>query len=336
MTRNVLSLVCILIAACITLNVYAEPNILAVELSECESCANSSVSGQEKRPLLDSSHQYITHRFDSVARWLDGFFGEARIDQESAHSFVRIRHDNIWQDNSDYHNKIRIRGKLRLPQAKHRLKLVFSGEDDDSDLSRSQTLDSRVTDDNAQQEIALEYTAKNKKRFKLDYRVGFHSGSELRAGVRVRDEWLLHENILSRLSNEIFWQDTRGFGNRTIVDLDYTPSNHQLIRWSSRVDYTEDTLGVPWQSTLSFSHIINKKRALLYYFQSEGETRPNYLTQSYGPGVLYRVNLFKRWFFLEFEPSYFWLRTEVSDRRKGNAAFTFRIEVVFSEKHAEK
>lgn len=320
---------------------YYEPDtsIIRNVAVSCEVCgepvAETDTHKKSRRPLLDSSHEYVTYRFDSVARWIDGFFGDQRTDLESAHSFIRVRQNNTWQEGEPFHDSVSVRAKLRLPRLKERLNLIIADEQDDEDINQSNSIDDIARSESGNEEIALQYQAKKKKRHEVDYKLGLRSGTEVRLGARLRREWLSSGNILARVTETAYWQDTRGFGSRSVFDIDYVPSDDRLLRWSNRLDFTEDTLGTPWRSRLLYNTILDKKQGLAYYLQSEGETRPDYLTTSYGPGILYRINLFKRWLFFEVEPVYSWRRAEVEDSRKGVAAITARVEVVFSEKHKQ-
>jgi len=308
---------------------------VAEELVYPESAVHANSKKTPSRSALDSSHEYITYQLDAVARWVDGFFGEQRTDLESAHSFIRVRHNNTWQEGEAYKDAITVRAKIRLPRLKDRLNLVFSDELEDEEEDASNSIDAIERVSSGEEEVALQFQAKKKARYELDYKIGFRSGSELRVGARLRREWVNSSRVLTRFTQNIFWQDTRGFGSRSLVDIDYVPSETQLLRWSNRFDFAEDTLGVPWRSRLLHSTILNEKQGLAYYIQAEGETRPRYLTTNYGPGIVYRVNLLKKWLFFELEPSYSWRRAEIDDSRKGVSAITARIEVVFSESHKQ-
>ena len=54
-----------------------------------------------------------------------------RLYIETAHSFVRVRYDNLWEESGETANNIRVRGKVNLPLLDERLKLVFFDEDED-------------------------------------------------------------------------------------------------------------------------------------------------------------------------------------------------------------
>ena len=105
----------------------------------------------------------------------------------------------------------------------------------------------------------------------------------------------------------------------------------QLWRWRTAGNFSEISAGVNWQSILSYSKALDSQRANIFYLRAFGSTRPNYLTQGYGPGMAHRRTFWKRWLFWELEPQYTWRRSDVSDEREGIASVALRLQVVFGE-----
>ena len=312
--------------------------------TETENCADCTPcfdcidiqeeTARRKVSLLDRSHGAVTGGFDSFAQWLDGFFGKPSSDDESAHSFVRLRYDTLWEEGEGTADKARIRGKVRLPLLSERVKLIFSDEENES--ITEQSIEDVEIERDQQESVGLEYSVEESRRFRLDYRVRLRSGAKIRTGVRARYKGPLTSRSNFKITEEFFWQDGLGFGTRTAIDLDYRVGKKRLLRWDSRLDFTEYEEGVPWTTIWSLNRAISSDHAVAYYFRMDVETRPDDLVTSYGPGLLYRKSIWKKWLFFELEPTYSWRRSEISDSRRGVAAATFRIEIVFSEEHLEK
>lgn len=299
----------------------------------CDTCNVIEGPVAPNKSVFNSSHSFVTGRFDLVAKWFDGFFGNVRSDRESAHSIVRLHFDNTWRESSSHRDELKIRGKVRLPNATNRLNLVFSGESDDSDVDEQRPV---LEGEDNQEEISLQLETNRNSKVRIDYRLGVRSGSEIRVRSKARYELPLDERWLLRLSEELFWQDTRGFGSRSQFDLDYVFHDKKLLRWHNRFDFTEYSEGIDWFSNVSLNRIINNEQAIALFLNVDGITRPDYLVQNYGPGILYRVKLGKKWFFAELEPRYTWVREALEDDRKGRASIVLRFEIVFSKKHTYK
>ena len=292
-----------------------------------------SVENVADHSMFDQSHSYVTARLDSLARWIDGYFGVARTDIETAHSFVRVRYENLWEESGETADNIRVRGKVNLPLLDERLKLVFF--DEDEDLLAQESLEELGEEQENSGGVGLQYNIAERQKFRIDYQLGLRSGRQLRTGVRARYTLPISDRGLLRLTENIYWQDTRGFGSITTLEADYSLNEHQLIRWINRFDFGEESSGVPWQSVLSLSHVFKENHAVAYYFRASGDTRPDYITTDYGPGFLYRINLWKKWFYVEFEPNYLWRRLPETNKHEGVLGATIRFEVLFSEDYRQ-
>ncbi|MBT8148732.1 MAG: hypothetical protein KJO24_02295 [Gammaproteobacteria bacterium] len=309
------------------------PVLVSAQQGSLERDPGEPVSGDRPQAsVLDYSHGYVTQQFDTLARWIDGFFGTRRADAETANSFVRLRYEMRFEESGETGNKLRLRGKVSLPLLDERLKLVFF-DDEEDELLPGQSLDDTELERDNTGGVGLQYSIAERRKFRLDYRLGVRSGNELRTGVRLRYALPLSERNQVRFTENIYWQDNRGFGTKSVVDLERALNERQLLRWSNRFDFTEDTRGLPWRSVVSFNHIFKRDHAVAYYFRADGETRPDYITTDYGPGFLYRINLFKKWFFLEFEPSYLWKRLPDTNKHEGVGSLTVRFEILFSDQH---
>lgn len=311
-----------------------DPSLDDVSLDDAaDGQAEESVEAVADNSVLDQSHSYVTARFDSLARWIDGYFGVARTDIETAHSFVRVRYDNLWEESGETANNIRVRGKVNLPLLDERLKLVFF--DEDEDLLAQESLEELGEEQDNSGGVGLQYNIAERQKFRIDYRLGLRSGSQLRTGVRGRYTLPINDRALLRLTENIYWQDTRGFGSTTTIEADYSINERQLIRWTNRLDFGEESPGLPWQSVLSLSHVFKENHAVAYYIRASGDTRPDYITTDYGPGFLYRINLWKKWFYVEFEPNYLWRRLPETNKHEGVLGATLRFEVLFSEDYRQ-
>jgi len=275
----------------------------------------------------------MTNRFDGIARWFDNFFGDKQRERESAHSIVRLAYRQTFFEGGEQADKLRLRGKVRLPKLSRRVNLIFS--DDEDDFRQQAGNNNKTFADEESQSIALQLDVRRESAFKLDHRIGLRSGNELRVGSRARYHKVFAERWKAGISEELYWQDTKGFASRTITDIDYVHDPERLTRWRTHYDYGEKTRGVEWHTRLSFSRALGDDRAISYYLRTFGVTRPDYLTRSYGPGLVYRQNFLKSWLFWEIEPQYSWVRAEVDDRGEGIASLTLRLEAVFSKKYLQ-
>lgn len=278
---------------------------------------------------LDTSHLYVSRSVDQLAIWLDRFLGGREVDYDAHRSLLRLRYGNVFEEDRSRKDDLALRVKLRLPNTEDRLNLIINSDVESQD--GVETARDGRSDEDSVGEVALQLEAIDRKSFDLKYRVGFKSGPRLRTGVRARYRRNLSETWLMQLRPEIFWLDQFGFGSRVDLELNRNLSANNLLGFKVRLDFNEDEAGVPWETQLALTQLQSNKSVLSSYVIAYGQTRPGYLTEAYGPGLLYRRTLGKPWIFVELEPQYLWKREKRETERDGKAIFILRFEMVFDE-----
>jgi hypothetical protein len=274
---------------------------------------------------LDASHEYIVDNADDIAKWMDDFFGVARAEEEAPYSTLRLRLEQEWDEIEGWESGVKLRGKVHLPRLNKRLSLLFSDDDD-----RTGSDDLLIDRQDSPNDVALQYTARERKHYRLDFKVGIRSSLHPKASVRYRYEYTLRETLIGRFSEEILYRGDDGFGSRTRLEFDRILSTDKVVQWYNRLDWEEEEAGLSWNTGISLNRRLSNKRALSYYVAASGDTKPDYFTTSYGLGMRYRQNIYKHWLFAEVQPSYHWRRADFEDDREGAATILFRIEAVFT------
>tara|TARA_R110002110_G_scaffold278023_2_gene493328 strand:+ start:43121 stop:44014 length:894 start_codon:yes stop_codon:yes gene_type:complete len=277
------------------------------------------------RPWLDDSHDYVSDQADNLAAWMDSFFGVNRVDEEAPYSTLRLRLEPEWDEIDGWDTGISLRGKVHLPNLNKRVSLLFSDDDE-----RTGSDDLLIDRQNAPDDIALQLTARERENDRIDFKLGLRSTLHPKASVRYRYEKPLSEAIIGRFSQEALYRTDDGFATETRVDLDTILDEDKVLQWTNRLRWFEDEPGLSWNTGLSLNRRLSNDRVLGYYLAIAGATEPGYYTRSYGFGLRYRQNIFRKWLFAELQPSYFWRRDEFEDRRQGSAAILLRLEAVFT------
>jgi hypothetical protein len=308
---------------------WAEPTIQANQSDEIDGWeapepeSESEPEDPNDIPIswVDTSHAYATDRTQALTEWMDNFFGDPNYDIEKAESLVRLEWVNDWDEEDNYNTKLRLRGKLQLPRVSKRLNLVFSGEDGDT-----------LSDDDRQNEdrVGLLYNVAERKRSRLDLTLGFNTG-DLRPGIRYRNQGPITKQFSYRYTQRIQYETNEGFYTTGQINLDHALSENNLVRWSNRVVYGEETKGAEWRTRLSLSRRIrpaHKKHQLVisYFGVINGVTDPSY-TKNYRLGMLFRRQVYRKYLFAELEPSYNFRRNNVDADRNGVWRVVVRFEI---------
>jgi hypothetical protein len=285
---------------------------------------------------LDSSHRYVHNSTDQLAGWIDQFFGVPRTDLESAHSSLRLILENNWQEGEGNSDTVRLRGKIHLPRVNERLSLLFEDEEGANSQTDSSSGISALNDNNDRTDVGLSYKAWEHLQSRVDIKVGLRSSGKGKVKARYRFESPWGENYTNRFIETLSFIDGEGFGSHSRYELDRRIDDHRLIRWSNNLTFAEESQGVEWSTRLLLGDRLNEKTAISYFVWTSGETRPAYLTTSYGLGARYRQSIIRPWIFYELEPGYAWLREESEDQRDGRITFSVRLEMLFERKSRRK
>lgn len=254
-----------------------------------------------------------------MTEWMDGFFGDPNYEFEKPESLLRLEWVNHWDENEKDRTKLRLKGKLQLPAISRRLDLVFSGEETDNGTS---------TD--TQGTVALSLNVSDQERSRVDATLGI-SSSDVTPGVRYRNQGPLGNAFFYRYTHRLEWEPDEGLYTTGLVNLDQILSENELLRWSNRLIYGEDTDGAEWLTNLSLRHRLTPEGSaqpfvISYYGAIRGNTDPD-ITRAYRLGVLMRRQIYRRFLFAEIEPSYNWRKKRDGVDREGGWKISLRFEI---------
>lgn len=273
---------------------------------------------------LDKSHRYVSNSTGAFANWVDHFFGTPRDDIESAWSQLRITTEWDREEHESMDSDTRVRAKVRLPRVNNRLSLLFTDEDDEE--IDEDGLPEIIDEDEEDASGELQYRAREKKRYRLDIKVGVRSSGRFKSSVRYRYELPYGDKVVNRFTETVYFVDGDGFSSRLELDHDRSLSDRTLVRWSNRVEVAEEFDGLKWSSRLSYVDRLGLSSALTQFAWASGETRPKRLTTSYGIGSRYRRSVYRPWLLMELGPTYIWKR--VNNSREGRWQFALKLEVL--------
>ena len=275
---------------------------------------------------VDDSHAYATDRAQELTEWMDSFFGDPIYELEKPESLIRLEWRNTWDEQDDYKSRLRLRGKVQLPALSERLELVFSGEDDDI------LADGQDDDDDRDSSAGFVYRVNERQRSRLDLTLGV-KWLGLRPGIRYRNQGPIAQDWGYRFTQRVEWEDDEGFYSTGQFNLDHALSSDQLLRWSSRIIYGEETLGAEWTTGVSLRQkfetpYLHDPFVISYFTNVNGVSDPSRL-ENVSLGVLFRRQVFRPYFFAELEPSYNFRKREEDTSRSGVWNIVLRLEILF-------
>ncbi len=270
----------------------------------------------EEETWLDSGHGYVTEKADDLTRWFDSYFGSTEADQNVASSRLRVRVTAEEDEREGTNFRVSLGGKVNLPQISKRLDLVFRGDDPADDI-------------NGQEDLSQSPVA----RHRFDLTLGVGSGGP-KPGARYRYAIDFNDRNSLQFTERVQYEFDDGVISTSRLVLDHQLADDALLRSYSRVLWGEATDGVEASSSLQWIKFWQRRpptargtdeRGLMVYGEVSGQTDPYEYVSNYRVGFRYRRQTYRRYLFLEFEPSYNWRVDEPYDERAG----AWRIELRF-------
>ena len=292
--------------------------------------SEEGVAGQledEEDTWLDSGHGFVTEKADDLTRWFDSYFGSTEADQNVASSRLRLR-VTLQEDEREGTNfRVSVGGKVNLPQISKRLDLVFRGDDPADEINGQE--------DQSQSPIALQLQVgkREETRHRFDLTLGISSAGP-KPGARYRYAIDFNDKNSLQFTERVQYEFDDGVISTSRLVLDHQLSNDALLRSYTRVLWGEATDGVEASSSLQWIKFWQRQpptsrgtdeRGLMVYGEVSGQTEPYEYVSNYRVGFRYRRQTYRKYLFLEFEPSYNWRVDEPYDERAG----AWKVEVRF-------
>lgn len=264
---------------------------------------------EQDDPWLDAMHENISSSVNSTALWFDDYFALDNYEHsEKAYGEARIR--IAWEprsrDLSEFETRIKLR--MKLPNLKNRVDVVFSDYDDerpDNEIRASGN--SRINDENR---FSLALRWKRNPDSGLSHRIGIGRRLQPFVKSRYRNSHPLTDKLIVRYGAAAYLYSSDGFGADTYWQLAYNASDKSMYRFNNHFYFRDETNDWLWQHSVQQLTQFDEKNALIAGFYIEGLSRPNYRLEEYLLSFRWRKNAHRKWLFYEVEPFVLWRRDE--------------------------
>lgn len=312
----------------------AEPAAaVPIESSACQEPAAA------QHGFVDRMQHDVYASVCNTARFFDGFFGNARYDQDSDATFGRLGVVQVWDDRGGFDTKLRLRARVALPAMKNRVGLIFGqGEvEENGEEARPATTGALPTSFREVRDeawlLGLGYSRQNGLRRGFDVDLGVRLGTPVDPFAKGSYRYNLPFGGATalRLRETLFWRDSLGVGTSTEVALDHLLTPRLLARWSNVGTVAEETAGLEWTSSAVLYQSLGTRRALSYISFVSGKTRAEVPLQNYGFGLRYRRSFWREWLFLELFGGVDWPREFREEDRNINPGLGLGVEMYFGD-----
>ena len=275
-------------------------------------------------PALDKFRHGVERSVCVTAWRFDSLFGVLPEDQivERRATHGRLRLGLKWDERDGFKEEVALRAQVHLPIAERRMRLIFGRDTDEAFIEGG----SREFD-------GATFTEEDEDRrwlLGLGYEPirGTRSRLSLGAGVRLRTppdpyvqasywyQTMVHENLLLRARQTVFWENEDGFGTATRVSLERALGERRMLRWANHLRVAEATDGMLWNTNLTLYQALAEDRAIALRGAVRGETGRDVNPIEYNLRLIHRRSFLKEWLFLELQGGGGWLRQEKDEPRE--------------------
>jgi hypothetical protein len=275
-------------------------------------------------PALDQFRHGVERSVCVTAWRFDSLFGVLPEDQiiERRATHGRLRLGLKWNERDGFKEEVALRAQVHLPIAERRMRLIFGRDTDEAFIEGGSREFDGVTfaeeDEDRNWLLGLGYEPIRGTRSRLS----------LGAGVRLRTPpdpfvqasyWYqtkVHENLLLRARQTVFWENEDGFGTTTRVSLERLLGGRRMLRWANHLRVAEGTDGMRWNTNLTIYQALAEDRAIALRGAVRGETGRDVNPIEYNLRLIHRRSFLKEWLFLELQGGGGWLREEEDESRK--------------------
>lgn len=251
---------------------------------------------------IDAWHAKWSSNVVSTARYLDNFFADPLLDEESNGTRVKLSLGALFKEREDAKLISRVNLRLHLPRTSRKLQLVVEDlvESDQSASGREIISDFQDSNPSA----SLRYNLSRKKRYKLDADAGIRTGDNDQVFIRLRAErrFDVTENLKLKLTESVYWYSADGWVSLTQMEFNQQLGWNLLFRTKSELEWAEEDDGVTPIQTFSLFKTLSKRRAIRWDVGGKWPESPNPSETMYYTSVAFRRLAYRDWLYLELTP----------------------------------
>ena len=277
---------------------------------------------------LDRYRDTASQKVTRFANWIDNFFANDRIYDETQGSYIKLYLLQTYSENDKPIYDAQIKAKLDVPKTQKRLQLFIISDDEDESDTQQTSIDKTV--EKQEQSIGLQFFNQDSKLWKVTTIAGvrFHSGLDPFARLRFRrlaekGSWTY------RFTQSLFWLESDGAGETTRFDMDHPLTKNLLFRSTSQATWKNITDQFDIGQDLILFQTINKRKSLAYQVGGRAIKDSELYSTDYYYLIRYRQKMHKNWLFLDIIPA---INHPRDNDFKPVRSISLKLEIVFDAK----
>ena len=275
---------------------------------------------------LENSRDTVSRNVSGAGRYLDDWLAGDGVGEHSNQSYLRLRLNQQVSETGAYYSNVRISGRVDLPRATERWKLIFESEQSEQDTLQNQRL-SNIRP----QEFSGGFSYQLPERddgFRFTHDVGVKGRIPLdpfyrfktRFGKDLSEQWGLG------VDHKIWYYHTEGWGQDARLYFTRSIREDMFLRFDTEANFKDINNEFEYAQTVALHRTLGERETLTYEAGVIGSSQPTPRVESYYAQTVYRKAIHEDWLVMEFVPQ---LVMERDNDWNPDPRIQFNLEVYF-------
>jgi hypothetical protein len=274
---------------------------------------------------LEQQRDDVSRNVSNVGRYLDDWLAGEGVGERTNESYLRLKLNQRISRYDSYEGTVRISGRIDLPRATERWKLIFESED----AERTSLSDQRLNNIRPSSiSGGFSYRLPDRDGLQMSHDVGVRGRLPVDPFYRfkVRYGKDLSEDWYGGVDSKTYFYHHDGWGHDTRIYFSRNISDRLNFRTDSEVKYSHKDNEFEFGQSFSLHQSLGERETLTYEFGVIGVSQPDPRTENLYLQAVYRKAIYKDWLILELAPQ---LIAERENDWKPDPQFQFNLEVYF-------
>lgn len=251
---------------------------------------------------LETNRDRVSRNVSSIGRNLDDWLAGDGVGERSNESYLRLKLNQQFSDTGAYYSNVRLSGRIDLPRATERWKLIFESEQTELDSISEQRLDN-IRPSSFSGGFSYEGPDRD-DGFRFSHDVGVKGRIPLDPFYRFRTRYghEIGERWHMGVDQKFWFYHTEGWGEDARLFFSRDIRDDMFLRIDSEVNYKDKRNAFEFAQTVSVHQTLGVRETLTYEAGVIGTNRPSSRVESYYAQTVYRKAVHEDWLVMELVP----------------------------------
>lgn len=251
---------------------------------------------------LETRRDSVSKNVSGLGRYLDDWLAGDGVGEHSNQSYVRVKINQQVSETGHYYSNVRISGRVDLPRATERWKLIFESEQSEQNSIQDQRL-SNIRPAEFSGGFSYQLPERD-DGFRFTHDIGMKGRIPLdpfyrfktRFGRDINAKWGVG------VDHKIWYYHTDGWGQDARLYFTRSIRDDMFLRFDSEVNFHDRDNEFEYAQTIALHRTLGERETLTYEAGIIGTNLPSNRVLSYYAQSVYRKAIHEDWLVMELVP----------------------------------